>query len=429
MDTHSTDLPLPRAEALRRLVNQVLAGGDAIVAAGAATAGLLDDAAAQLAGQRCRVLRVAAGMAGGLSLSGLMAQVTGQSDLTAQDDQVLKRVFQALTVLDPDCDRIVLLVSDAEGLQQPALRYIHFASRVGTGLQLVLAGEHGPPDLLGAETASLQTRLAAHPVINVAATPGPARSEPVRPVAIAAAPIPVARDILPAPSPAAPATAVPQAVSLPSIPLRPALSSKLAPRSKPLLDGARRRAWIAGGSVGAGMVACIALGILIGRRDWSTTIDATPAPAAPRSANLQADAPSSAAEPDRAAASNPASMSPPVAPGQAMLPDLPVPPPYLPEAPSLAPGGRSKGGLANQGETRAREAASVRRPPRGTTRFPEYRDPTLDLRDTSGVPFMGSRPLWQPPRADPPPSRAGETRGIGTYTIDESGVRVFRLNR
>ena len=119
----------------------------------------------------------------------------------------------------------------------------------------------------------------------------------------------------------------------------------------------------------------------------------------------------------------------PTALGQAALPDLPVPPPYLQEAPSSLPGTKSKGGQANQGEARARETALVRRPPRSAARYPGYRDPTLDLQDTSGVPFMGSRPLWQPPRADPPPSRLGETRGIGTYTIDESGQRVFRSNR
>lgn len=420
MDTHSIDLPLPKAEALRRLVDQVLAGGDAVVAAGAAAAGLLDDAAAQLAEQRCRVLRVAA--ADGLSLSGLMAQVTGQSDLTAQDDQVLKRVFQALTVLDSDCDRIVLLVSDAQALQQPALRYIHFASRVGTALQLVLAGEHGPPDLLGAETASLQTRLATHPIISVAATSGPAQPEPGRRVVVAAAPIPVARDIPSAPL----VTPTPQAVPLPSVPSRPALSSKPVSRSKPLLAGVRRRSWIVAGSISMGMVTCIGLGILIGRRDWSVPIDAPLPPIAPQIATLQADAPSSPTEPDRVAASNPA--PPPPESGQAALPELPVPPPFLPETSSPASGAKSKGGLANQGETRTRETASVRRPPRNAARAPEYRDPTLDLQDTSGVPYMGSRPVWQPPRADPP-GRVGEPRGIGTYTIDESGVRVFRSNR
>lgn len=430
VDTHSIDLPLSRAQALRRLVDQVLAGGDAVVVTGAATVGLLDDAAAQLAERRCRVLRVAAAAPGGLSLSGLIAQVTGQSDLTAQDDQVLKRVFQALTVLDSDCDRIVLLVSDAQGLQQPALRYIHFASRVGKALQLVLAGEHGPPDLLGAETASLQTRLAARPIISVGATSGPAEPEPepIRPVAVAA-PKPVARDV----PPAAPAPPMPQAVPLPSIPPRPALSSKPAPRFKPMLKGVRRRSLIAAGSIGAGMVACIALGVLIGRRDWSAPIEATPAAAAPQIANVEVNASSSAAEPDRAAAS-PAPTPPPAAPVQTALPDVPVPPPFVAEAPSSASGGRPRNGLANQGETRARETASVRRPPRNAARFPEYRNPTPDLQDTSGVPSasvppVGSRPLWQPPRADPPPGRAGETRAIGTYMVDESGVRVFRLNR
>ena len=45
MDTHSIELPLPEAEALRRVVDRVLGGMDAVVAGTGGMAALLDAAA------------------------------------------------------------------------------------------------------------------------------------------------------------------------------------------------------------------------------------------------------------------------------------------------------------------------------------------------------------------------------------------------
>ena len=107
MDTHSKEFPVSAPEALRRLVDQVLGSGDAILtAADGGVQDVLDHAAERLGTLRLWVLPASAAALGSLSLSGLMAQVAGQPDLTAQDDGVLDRGFQALTVPGAGCDGI-----------------------------------------------------------------------------------------------------------------------------------------------------------------------------------------------------------------------------------------------------------------------------------------------------------------------------------
>ena len=83
-----------------------------------------------------------------------------------QHDEFLKLGFQALTTLDAACDRIVLLINDANTLRPSALRYIQLACGAGTHLQLVLAGKRGFLDLIGPnEFAHLRERLATGPII------------------------------------------------------------------------------------------------------------------------------------------------------------------------------------------------------------------------------------------------------------------------
>lgn len=171
MDTLSIILPASRPKALSLLLNQVRAGGDAVlIVEGDVGPALLDEAASQLAGHHHRVLRAAAAGPGGLSLSGLMAQVAGQHDLTAHDDAVLELGFRMLTVPDETCAEIVLLVSGAQELQRKALRYLQFACETGTSLRLVLAGEPGLMDVLNWEAADfLHARLGSRPVIAIEA--------------------------------------------------------------------------------------------------------------------------------------------------------------------------------------------------------------------------------------------------------------------
>ncbi len=171
MDTLSIILPASRPKALSLLLNQVLNGDDAVlIVEGDEGPGLLDEAALQLAARHHRVLRAAAAGPGGLGLSGLMAQVAGQPNLTAQDDAVLELGFRMLTVPDETCAQIVLLVSGAQALQRKTLRYIQFACETGASLRLVLVGEPGLMEVLGWEAADfLHARLGSRPVIAVEA--------------------------------------------------------------------------------------------------------------------------------------------------------------------------------------------------------------------------------------------------------------------
>lgn len=168
MDMHHPAPLLPPPEAVSRLIDQVMTGGDAVLD-GPGAAAVLDQAAGPLASQRCRVLRVAPSGPGGLRLSGLVAQVAGEPDLDAQDDASLEAGRHALTVLDKGCDRIVLMVAGAGAMDAMALRYLQLACRTGPSLRLVLAGLPGALD--EAEFSYLRTRLGARPVLASAGAP------------------------------------------------------------------------------------------------------------------------------------------------------------------------------------------------------------------------------------------------------------------
>lgn len=411
MDTHSTEFPVPAAEALRRLVDQVLHGGDAILA-GADDGGraLLDQAAERLGSLRLRVLRASAAAPGGLSLSGLMAQVTGQPDLTAHDDEVLDRGFQALTVPGSACDGIVLMVGDAQVLQRSALRYLQFACRTGSALRLVLAGEHGP-DLAGDEVSHLRTRLAAHPVILVAS----GMALPLQPaIHNAGAPPPAS---VPVPvAPAAEASA------------RPVLSGPAALPAPPAVRFGRHAIWAA---VALGMAGSAALGLWVGRHGRPVA-DQPPASAEAQPAPTVLPLPPAHAGTDVAGAPSPAPLDadPGVTPS-ASQPASMVPHPAAldgeaPALPHAAPPPRQA--------THPKEQAAVRRPPPPASRAltqarpPEPRNrPSVNWDAPLPTPLQEARPWRAPPPSpfwDSPPLTAGPA--IGTYATDEYGVRSFR---
>jgi hypothetical protein len=101
---------------------------------GANGAAVLAGIAATLATLRTRVLRVSPP----LDLRGFMEQV-GRTGQAAGDDDV-ERGFNALTTLDPGCDRIVLLVDDAHLLPHTTLFYLQFVLRADPPLHLAFAG-------------------------------------------------------------------------------------------------------------------------------------------------------------------------------------------------------------------------------------------------------------------------------------------------
>ena len=328
MDTLSIILPASRPKALSLLLNQVLGGGDAVlIVEGDAGPALLDEAASQLAARRYRVLRAAAAGPGGLSPSGLMAQVVGQPDLAAQDDALLELGFRMLTVPDPTCAGIVLLVSGAEALQRKTLRYIQFACEAGASLRLVLAGEPGLMEVLGWEAADfLHARLGSRPVIAVEG---------------------------PDPAAALPGLAVRNAVVEALSAGRPRQGRIL--QSGPVASTASRARWLAGGAVlGLAVVsgvAAVALGVRPDRQGWpalgpgpavidgaatgaatavtqaspnaASPSEIAPSKAAPVRAALAPAAPVRAASPDRTVRADPVA-PPPTAQDAPARPTLPV---------------------------------------------------------------------------------------------------------
>jgi hypothetical protein len=139
------------------IVRRVRAGED-VLAIGAPR-DVLDRAGTELAAE-CRVVRVMAGP-GPLSLSGFMAQVAGNPDLTAQDDSVVELGLRRLAAPDAPGQRIVLLVDDAGQLQRAALRFVQHVLRGAPSLLLVFAGGAELEALLeDADFAGLRSRLA-----------------------------------------------------------------------------------------------------------------------------------------------------------------------------------------------------------------------------------------------------------------------------
>lgn len=237
---------LPPPDALRRLLDQVMAGGDAVVD-GPGASMLLDQAAALLAARRSRVLRAAAVGPEGLGLEELMAQVAGRAEPGSPGNPSLEQGAQAMTVLDERCDRIVLLLDDAETVRPAALRYIQLACRTSAKLRLVLAGM--PDGVDGAEFASLRARLQVQPVLTLDGSLPNAMPAPWAPV------VPAAH---PDRAPVAPAARPEQPLAARRLAAPPSERPKLAAQAT------ARRTWPAAAALG--MAGCIAVGVLAARQ-------------------------------------------------------------------------------------------------------------------------------------------------------------------
>ncbi len=135
-------------------------GGASVLVTGSAEAALLPAALAQLlarTGSRIRVLHVRPP----LDLPGFLKQVA-QAD-GALDGSRLEQGFEALTVPGADCDRIALLVEDADKMPRETLRYLEFALGAESCLQVVLAGQSGISNMLALDGfAGLRRRIALH---------------------------------------------------------------------------------------------------------------------------------------------------------------------------------------------------------------------------------------------------------------------------
>jgi hypothetical protein len=404
---------ISQPDALRRLLDPILAGDDVTLFIKSDDGRELLDAAAEcLATMRCRVLRAAGTFPEGLSLSVLMAQVTGLPVPDAQNDEALKRGFQALTALDGTCDRIVLLVSDANTLRPSALRYIQLACRAGTNLQLVLAGKRGFLDLLAPnEFSHLRERLATGPIVT------PTLSNPASPAA--AAPLRRAQPVHDALAP----QALEQTGPWPS---RPMLSS--------LYDASPRKRLAAVAGIGLGMAACVALTIWAGEGSKPVTLPSqqamlvveppvvpeTAVAAAPEVRPVDADIPApavSAAQPAPADVPMPEAQQPPATTQEADIPAVPLPagpPLVLPSNP------------INPVKTAGRKAMPAQQ------RLTAARAPVFNT---------GSVTAWEDPYPPPPrdwrplapPQAVADSPDqpksfIGTYATNANGTRAFRFS-
>jgi len=419
--------PVNQPDALRLLLDRILRGADAaMIAEGDAARVLLALTADCLSGRRIRVLRAAEVLPNRPAAAAPWAHVAGQAKPGVPDD-VLSRSFQALTVLDPACDRIVLLVSDAHALPHSALRYIQFASRSAAHLQLVFCGTRAFFDLLRIEEFTwLRVRLGAGLALTLAA------------------PIPDDRDAPPPSVPDDPAAWAEEAAAPRPGAQRPAVSASR--RSWPLLLGAMAL-------LGLGGAAGLMLGLRSGGADRPAAIQQAASVVAQSPAPLDAPAP---AMPAAGAASQADQEATPAAPDS--LP--PRPPAMAGDAQGAGPGAPSNMPAAPPAAGAPGALVTVRSPPRAgitgseprpsepppglarnltrpnaptassrvaatalSNRMRQLREareqsaPPTDNQWTSSEPAFGS---WTAPVSQSP-------RYIGSYTTDANGVRMFRL--
>lgn len=402
VDTLDTASPTRPPDALDRLLDAILAGDDVTLFIKSDDGHRLLDAAAECLGAlRCRVFRAEGTLPEGLSLPVLMKQALGQPAPGVQDDEFLKLGFQALTTLDAACDRIVLLINDANTLRPSALRYIQLACRAGTNLQLVLAGKRGFLDLLGPhEFAHLHERLATGPIITPP-LPGP-RSAAASPAAVA--PVPPMRDLLPTQA----GMQVGQQYS------RPMLSS--------FAHGSRRSRMVALAGIGVGVAACIAAAVWTGigeqpaiSEQQVTLLVEPPVSNAPAAALPETPpVPAAASMPEMPVPEAPVlqALQPPASAQEASVPV--APPPSLIAAVPVPPNPpKTVSRKMVMQRIMAARAAALSANSVAAWEDP-YSPPSRDLRSLP------------PPQAIPDPPEQAKSY-IGTYTTDANGARVFHF--
>ena len=417
--------PINQPDALRLLLDRILRGTDAtLIADGDAACVLLDLAADCLSGRRIRILRAAEVLPNGLTAPTPSPHIAAQAKVSLPDDAALSRSFQALTVLDPSCDRIVLLVGDAHALQHSALRYIQFASRSAAHLQLVFCGTRALFDLLDIEEfAGLRARLTTSPVLTLAA------------------PVPEDGDTPPPSVPHAPAAWAGEAAAPSPIARRPAVSANR--------DGWFLRLGVLA-LLGLGGAAGLTLGLKgsgAGRpaaSQQAASVVQPPTPPDTPTPGLTAAGAASQADPGMAPAVP--ESPPPYLPAMAgdtqgaggkSLPSVPAAPPPAEAAGSLVTVwlGSRAGTSENEPrlpETPARLARNLGRtvapvaPSRAAAAAPgsrarrsrEVRDQAPP--DDQWVPSQSAYNSWTAPGSQAP-------RYIGSYTTDANGVRMFHL--
>lgn len=140
-----------------KLIAQLTGGGSFLLTGTDDTSAVLAAAVGILKKRRTRVLKVCPP----LDLQGFMEQVGRTGDAVGDSD--VERGFNALTTLDPTCDRVVLVVEDAHLLPHNTLFYLQFVLRAEPPLQLAFAGCPEVADVLALEGfAGLRARFSLH---------------------------------------------------------------------------------------------------------------------------------------------------------------------------------------------------------------------------------------------------------------------------
>ncbi len=167
----ATTATLTKSELPRQLTAAMKRGTSAFIATPVATLTLLDESAALLRASRIRVLHVRPPY----NLTSFMHQIAPTA--SEEDGSLLDSTYDALTVLDPSCDRIVLLAESAHLMPKMTLRYIESLVCKRSHLCVALAGKPELADALASdELSDLQHELSLHLAVSgsMAATPVPA---------------------------------------------------------------------------------------------------------------------------------------------------------------------------------------------------------------------------------------------------------------
>ena len=119
---------------------------------------------------------------GGLSLSALIALLSGRSRFDDQDDSALEAGFRRLSGADAPELRTVLLLDATEGVQRPVFRYLQQVGRSAPQLQFVIASTPEVSALLDSpDMGRLRERLTTVVLAGEPLAPAPARSLTVVP--------------------------------------------------------------------------------------------------------------------------------------------------------------------------------------------------------------------------------------------------------
>jgi type II secretory pathway predicted ATPase ExeA len=163
--------PHPYSAALGRLIAAAFGEDPFVLVVGedeALLSQLLARAAAELATVRCRVARISARSAEGLSLHDLVLAVSAELDPGAVAGDVLERTHRLLTETDEACDRAVLLIDHAAQLSSSALRFLSLMSRSGPNLRVLLASTSAT--LAGPVAPEFSLLQARSPCIRIGST-------------------------------------------------------------------------------------------------------------------------------------------------------------------------------------------------------------------------------------------------------------------